>query len=74
MRPADKQRLLKAMTTTVLADGRVAVAELELLRTICATLRTCRSVQIQGPPACPRGALAASLTNHIHPSTLEIVR
>jgi len=40
LRLADKQRLLGAMTTTVLADGRVAVAELELLRAICATLRT----------------------------------
>ncbi|WP_213379175.1 hypothetical protein [Allochromatium tepidum] len=40
MRLADKQRLLGAMTTTVLADGRVAVAELELLRAVCAVLRT----------------------------------
>lgn len=40
LRLADKQRLLGAMTTTVLADARVAVAELELLRAICATLRT----------------------------------
>ncbi|MTW19488.1 M48 family metallopeptidase [Allochromatium palmeri] len=40
LRLADKQRLLGAMTTTVLADGRVAVAEMELLRAICATLRT----------------------------------
>jgi Zn-dependent protease with chaperone function len=40
LRLADKQRLLGAMTTTVLADGRVAVAEAELLRAICATLRT----------------------------------
>jgi hypothetical protein len=39
LRLEDKQRLLGAMMATVLADGRVAVAELELLRVICSTLR-----------------------------------
>lgn len=39
IRLEEKQRLLGAMAATVLADGRVAVTELELLRAICATLR-----------------------------------
>ncbi|MBK1716395.1 M48 family metallopeptidase [Thiocystis violacea] len=39
LRLEDKQRLLGAMAATVIADGRVVVAELELLRAICATLR-----------------------------------
>ncbi|MBK1724602.1 M48 family metallopeptidase [Thiocystis violacea] len=39
VRLADKQRLLGAMAATVMADGQVAAAELELLRAICAALR-----------------------------------
>lgn len=39
VRLVDKQRLLGAMTATVLADGQVDVVELELLRAICAALR-----------------------------------
>jgi uncharacterized tellurite resistance protein B-like protein len=33
-----KPRLVKAMTQCALADGRLSLAEAELLRAVCATL------------------------------------
>ena len=36
--PLAKQQVVEAVTVTVAHDGRVAVAEAELLRTICAVL------------------------------------
>ncbi len=36
--PAGKELVVRALTATIGADGRVAVAEAELLRTICAAL------------------------------------
>ena len=38
LRPAEKERLLRAMLATVLADDEVAMSELELLRAACAAL------------------------------------
>lgn len=38
LRPADKERLVRALLETVLADESVAMAELELLRALCAAL------------------------------------
>jgi len=38
LKPADKQTLLKALLATVMADNRIAVAEMELLRVVCAML------------------------------------
>lgn len=35
LKPADKERLVNAMIATVMADDRVAVEEMELLRVIC---------------------------------------
>lgn len=36
--PADKELLVRAMVTVIGHDGKMTVAELELLRTICAML------------------------------------
>ncbi len=38
LRPVDKQKLVKALIATVMADNRVAVAEMELLRVICSVI------------------------------------
>jgi len=38
LKPADKETLVKALIATVMADDRVAVAELELLRVVCAVI------------------------------------
>ena len=38
LNPADKELLLRAMVTVIGQDGEMTVAELELLRTICAML------------------------------------
>jgi len=38
LRPADKERLLRALLATVLADEQVSTTELELLRAVCAAL------------------------------------
>ncbi len=38
LRPADKGKLVKALIATVMADNRVAVAEMELLRVVCAII------------------------------------
>jgi len=35
LRPADKEKLVRALIATVMSDNRVAVAEMELLRVIC---------------------------------------
>lgn len=36
--PRDKERVVKALTVTIAHDGRVNVAEAELLRLLCALL------------------------------------
>lgn len=38
LRPADKSKLVKALIATVMADNRVAVAEMELLRVVCSVI------------------------------------
>ena len=38
LRPADKEKLVKALIATVMADNRVAVAEMELLRVVCSVI------------------------------------
>lgn len=38
LRPADKEKLVRALIATVMADNRVAVAEMELLRVICSVI------------------------------------
>ena len=38
LKPADKEKLVKALIATVMADNKVAVAEMELLRVICAVI------------------------------------
>ena len=38
LKPADKGKLVKALIATVMADNRVAVAEMELLRVVCAVI------------------------------------
>jgi Zn-dependent protease with chaperone function len=38
LKPADKEILVKAMIATVMADNRVAVPEMELLRVVCAVI------------------------------------
>ena len=38
LKPADKEKLVKALMATVMADNKIAVAELELLRVICAVI------------------------------------
>jgi Zn-dependent protease with chaperone function len=38
LKPADKGRLVEALIATVMADDRIAVTELELLRVICAVI------------------------------------
>ncbi len=38
LKPADKEKLVKALIATVMADNRIAVAEMELLRVVCALI------------------------------------
>ena len=38
LRPAAKGKLVKALIATVMADNRVAVTEMELLRVVCAII------------------------------------
>jgi hypothetical protein len=38
LRPAEKEKLVKALMATVMSDNKVAVAELELLRVICSVI------------------------------------
>jgi len=38
LKPADKEKLVKALIATVMSDDRVAVAEMELLRVICTVI------------------------------------
>ncbi len=38
LKPADKEILVKALIATVMSDNRIAVAEMELLRVVCALI------------------------------------
>jgi len=38
LKPADKEKLVKALIATVMSDNRVAVTEMELLRVICSVI------------------------------------
>jgi len=38
LRPADKEKLVRALIATVMSDNKVAVAEMELLRVICSVI------------------------------------
>ncbi len=38
LKPADKEKLVKALIATVMADNKMAVAEMELLRVICSVI------------------------------------
>jgi Zn-dependent protease with chaperone function len=38
LKPPDKERLVKSLITTVMADDKVAVTELELLRVVCSVI------------------------------------
>lgn len=38
LKPADKEKLVKALMATVMADNRIAVSEMELLRVVCAVI------------------------------------
>ena len=38
LKPADKQRLVKALIATVMADNKIAVTEMELLRVVCSVI------------------------------------
>ncbi len=38
LRPADKEKLVKALIATVMADNRIAVSEMELLRVVCSVI------------------------------------
>jgi hypothetical protein len=38
LKPADKSKLVKALIATVMADNRIAVAEMELLRVVCSVI------------------------------------
>ena len=38
LKPADKEKLVKALIATVMADDRVAVTEMELLRVVCSVI------------------------------------
>jgi Zn-dependent protease with chaperone function len=57
LNPADKALLVRAMVAVVGHDGQVTVAELELLRTICALLH-CPLPPLAEPPSRPAGAEA----------------
>jgi hypothetical protein len=57
--PTDKRRIVAALTATVAHDGRLSLAEAELLRTLCAILRCplppllpeVTAVPVAAPPA-----------------------
>ena len=38
LKPADKEKLVSALIATVMADDKIAVAELELLRVVCSVI------------------------------------
>lgn len=38
LKPVDKEKLVKALIATVMADNKVAVAEMELLRVVCSVI------------------------------------
>ena len=38
LKPADKEKLVKALIATVMADNKIAVSELELLRVVCSVI------------------------------------
>ncbi|NOR19663.1 MAG: M48 family metalloprotease [Xanthomonadales bacterium] len=38
LKPADKQKLVKALIATVMADNKLAVSEMELLRVVCSVI------------------------------------
>ena len=38
LKPADKEKLVKALIATVMADNKIAVAEMELLRVVCSVI------------------------------------
>jgi Zn-dependent protease with chaperone function len=38
LKPADKEKLVKALIATVMADNKVAVSEMELLRVVCSVI------------------------------------
>ena len=38
LKPADKEKLVKALIATVMADDKVAVSEMELLRVVCSVI------------------------------------
>jgi Zn-dependent protease with chaperone function len=38
LKPADKEKFIKALIATVMADDKIAVTELELLRVVCAVI------------------------------------
>lgn len=38
LKPADKEKLVKALIAVVMADNRIAVSEMELLRVVCALI------------------------------------
>jgi len=38
LKPADKEKLVKALIVTVMADNKVAVSEMELLRVVCSVI------------------------------------
>ena len=48
--PLAKQQVVEAVTATVLCDGRVAVAEAELLRLVCGVLHCPLPVHLEGLP------------------------
>ena len=51
--PADKEQLVQALVATIAYDGKVSIAEAELLRMICATLH-CPLPPLLGPEAGSR--------------------
>ena len=38
LKPADKEKLVKALIATVMADSKIAVSEMELLRVVCSVI------------------------------------
>jgi len=38
LKPADKEKLVKALIATVMADNKIAVSEMELLRVVCSII------------------------------------
>jgi len=50
LKPADKEKLVKAMIATVMADDKVVVTELELLRVICSVIHVPLPIVTGGEP------------------------